>query len=78
MKKVFILAAVRTPIGKFGGSLSGIPATLLGGIAIRGALEQAAVDAVHVEQVIMGNVISANLGQAPARQAMVTSSDTDR
>lgn len=69
MKKVFILAAVRTPIGKFGGSLSGIPATLLGGIAIRGALEQAAVDAVHVEQVIMGNVISANLGQAPARQA---------
>jgi len=69
MKKVYILSAVRTPIGKFGGAFTSIPATVLGGIAIRGAVQRAGVDPARVQQVIMGNVIAANLGQAPARQA---------
>ena len=56
-------------MGSFLGSLSGIPATQLGSTAIRGALDKAGVDASHVEEVFMGNVLSANLGQAPARQA---------
>ena len=62
-------AAVRTPIGSFGGSLSSLSATELGGIALKGALDKAGVAPEQVQQVIMGNVISANLGQAPARQA---------
>ena len=69
MQEVFIISAVRTPIGSFGGSLSGIPATRLGATAIRGGLEKAGVPADQVNEVIMGNVVSANLGQAPARQA---------
>ncbi|QDA62673.1 acetyl-CoA C-acyltransferase [Hymenobacter jejuensis] len=69
MKEVVIVAAVRTPIGSFGGSLSSLSATDLGAIALKGALEKAGVDPKEVQQVIMGNVISANLGQAPARQA---------
>jgi acetyl-CoA C-acetyltransferase len=69
IKEVVIVAAVRTPIGSFGGSLASLSATDLGGIALKGALEKAGVDPKEVEQVIMGNVISANLGQAPARQA---------
>jgi len=69
MKKAYILSAVRTPIGKFGGTFTSIPATVLGGIAIRGAVQRAGVDPARVQQVIMGNVIAANLGQAPARQA---------
>jgi acetyl-CoA C-acetyltransferase len=68
-KEVYIISAVRTPIGSFGGSLSSLSATDLGGIALKGALEKAGVDPKQVQQVIMGNVISANLGQAPARQA---------
>jgi acetyl-CoA C-acetyltransferase len=68
-KEVYIISAVRTPIGSFGGSLSSLSATELGGIALKGALEKAGVDPKEVQQVIMGNVISANLGQAPARQA---------
>ncbi|WP_400191252.1 acetyl-CoA C-acyltransferase [Hymenobacter sp. B81] len=68
-KEVYVISAVRTPIGSFGGALSSLSATELGGIALKGALEKAGVDAKHVQQVIMGNVISANLGQAPARQA---------
>ena len=56
-------------MGSFQGSLSGIPATQLGSTAISGALDKAGVDASHVEEVFMGNVLSANLGQAPARQA---------
>ncbi|NNL90725.1 MAG: acetyl-CoA C-acyltransferase [Saprospiraceae bacterium] len=71
MKKVFIAAAVRTPIGSFGGGLSGVSATQLGAIAIKGALEKSNVSADKVEEVFMGNVISANLGQAPARQASI-------
>lgn len=71
MKEVYILSAVRTPIGSFGGSLSSLSATQLGAIAIKGALEKAGVAPAEVQEVLMGNVLSANLGQAPARQAAV-------
>jgi acetyl-CoA C-acetyltransferase len=69
MQEVFIISAVRTPIGSFGGTLAGVSATQLGAIAIRGALEKAGIAAEEVNEVLMGNVVSANLGQAPARQA---------
>lgn len=69
MKEVFIISAVRTPIGSFGGVLAGVSATQLGAAAIRGALGKAGVQAADVNEVLMGNVVSANLGQAPARQA---------
>ncbi|MEO5907154.1 MAG: acetyl-CoA C-acyltransferase [Saprospiraceae bacterium] len=69
MKQVYIVSAVRTPIGSFGGSLSGLSATALGAKAIAGAVSAANVTPEQVEEVIMGNVVSANLGQAPARQA---------
>lgn len=69
MKEVFIIAATRTPIGSFGGMLTGFSATQLGSIAIKGALEKAGISPTQVEEVLMGNVCSANLGQAPARQA---------
>ena len=71
MKEVFIVSAVRTPIGSFGGMFAGISATQLGATAIKGALEKAGVSADKVDEVFMGNVISANLGQAPARQAAI-------
>ncbi|MCB0609066.1 MAG: acetyl-CoA C-acyltransferase [Lewinellaceae bacterium] len=69
MKEVYIVSAVRTPIGSFGGVLSGMSATQLGSEAIKAALERAGVSPEFVEEVFMGNVCSANLGQAPARQA---------
>ncbi len=69
MKEVYIISAKRTPIGSFGGVLSSLSATQLGASAIKGALEAAGVQAKDVEEVYMGNVVSANLGQAPARQA---------
>lgn len=69
MKEVYIASAVRTPIGSFGGMFAGISAIDLGVTAIRGALERAGVPADQVDEVFMGNVVSANLGQAPARQA---------
>jgi acetyl-CoA C-acetyltransferase len=69
MQEVFIVSAVRTPIGSFGGVLSGIGATHLGAHAIKAALEQAGIAPDQVSEVLMGNVVSANLGQAPARQA---------
>ena len=68
-KTVYIVSAVRTPIGSFGGSLKDFTATQLGAIAIKGALDKIGLDAAHVEAVYMGSVIQANLGQAPARQA---------
>jgi acetyl-CoA C-acetyltransferase len=71
MKEVYIAAAVRTPIGSFGGSLSGFTAVELGSKAIAGALKKANIDASEVNEVFMGNVVSANLGQAPARQAAI-------
>lgn len=67
--KVYIVSAVRTPMGSFGGSLSSIPATQLGSIAIRGAIEKINLSPNSVNEVYMGNVLQANLGQAPARQA---------
>ena len=69
MQEAFIVAAKRTPIGGFLGSLSGISATNLGAIAIGAAYKSAGVDAADIEAVYMGNVLSANLGQSPARQA---------
>ena len=69
IKEVVIVAAVRTPIGSFGGALASLSATELGAVALKGALDKAGVAGSEVDQVIMGNVISANLGQAPARQA---------
>ncbi|RZS97197.1 acetyl-CoA C-acyltransferase [Cecembia calidifontis] len=71
MKEVYIVAAVRTPLGSFGGKLSGLTAVELGSIAIKGAMKKAGVDPKEVQEVMMGNVISANLGQAPARQAAI-------
>ena len=68
-KEVYILAAVRTPTGSFGGSLKDFSATKLGAIAIKGALEKAGIKPEQVNDVLMGCVIQANLGQAPARQA---------
>jgi acetyl-CoA C-acetyltransferase len=68
-KEVYIVAAVRTPMGSFGGALSSVPAIKLGATAIKGALEKSGVDAKHVTEVFMGNVLQAGLGQAPARQA---------
>ncbi len=69
MKEVYIISAVRTPIGSFGGMFSGISATSLGAAAIKGALTQAGLDPKEVNEVLMGCVLQANLGQAPARQA---------
>lgn len=68
MKEVYIISAVRTPIGSFGGGLSGVTATKLGGIAFKGALEKAGVEGKHIQELFVGNVISAGLGQAPATQ----------
>lgn len=69
MKEVYIISAVRTPIGSFGGSLKSLSATQLGAIAIKGVLEKAGVSPAVVQDVLMGAVLQANLGQAPARQA---------
>ena len=69
MKEVYIVSAVRTPMGSFGGSLSPISATQLGAIAIKGALSRISLDPKEVTEVYMGNVLQANVGQAPARQA---------
>ncbi|HRN90860.1 MAG TPA: acetyl-CoA C-acyltransferase [Ferruginibacter sp.] len=69
MKEVYVLSAVRTPIGSFGGSLKSLSATQLGAIAIRGAVEKAGIKPEMVQDVLMGCVLQANLGQAPARQA---------
>lgn len=69
MKEVYIISAVRTPIGSFGGNLASLSATQLGAIAIKAAVEKAGIKPSDVHEVIMGNVLSANLGQAPATQA---------
>jgi acetyl-CoA C-acetyltransferase len=69
MSEVFILSAARTAIGKFGGGLSTTPATQLGATAIRAAVTRAGIAPEHVEEVIMGQVLQAGAGQAPARQA---------
>lgn len=69
MREVVILSAARTPVGRFLGGLSSIPAPRLGSIAIAEALRRAGIDKSQVDEVLMGNVLSAGLGQAPARQA---------
>ena len=71
--QTFLVSAARTPIGKFGGALSGVPATTLGGVAIRAAVERAGLDpaSVQVDDVLMGQVLQAGSGQAPARQAVL-------
>jgi acetyl-CoA C-acetyltransferase len=66
-----ILSAARTPIGKFQGTLSSVPATKLGAIAVQEAVKRAGINPQDIEEVIMGNVVSAGLGQAPARQAEI-------
>jgi len=71
MNEVYIAAAVRTPIGSFGGVLSSLTAVELGTAAIKGALSKAKIDPKEVNEVFMGNVVAANLGQAPARQAAI-------
>jgi acetyl-CoA C-acetyltransferase len=69
MREVFIVSVARTPIGSFNGALSAVPATQLGATVIKAALERAKVKPDQVQEVYMGNVISANIGQAPANQA---------
>ena len=69
MKEVVIVSAVRTPMGSFGGSLSSVSASRLGSIVIKAAIEKAGISKDIVQEVFMGNVLQANLGQAPARQA---------
>lgn len=71
MNEVVIVSAVRTPIGSFLGSLSTISAPKLGAIAIKGALDKIGLDPSRVEEVLMGNVVQAGTGQAPARQAAI-------
>jgi acetyl-CoA C-acetyltransferase len=71
-KEIFVVGYARTPIGSFQGALSSIPAPKLGAIAIEGALKRAGVQPNQVSEVIMGNVLTAGEGQAPARQAMIT------
>lgn len=71
LKEVYIVSLARTPIGSYGGSLSGLSAVELGSKVIKAALEKASLPVTEVQEVIMGNVLSANLGQAPARQAAI-------
>ncbi len=69
MKEVYIVSAVRTPMGSFGGKLSSFSATRLGAIAIKGAIDRIKLNPSEIKEVYMGSVLQANLGQAPARQA---------
>lgn len=71
MKEVVIVSATRTPIGSFGGSLASLSATQLGSIVIKSAVEKAGLKPEHIQEVYMGNVLSANIGQAPATQAAI-------
>lgn len=68
MKEVYIISAVRTPIGSFGGSLASVTAVALGSTAVKGAIEKAGVDPKFIQEIFIGNVIAAGLGQAPATQ----------
>ncbi|MCA6404077.1 MAG: acetyl-CoA C-acetyltransferase, partial [Cytophagales bacterium] len=71
MKEVYIVAALRTPIGSFGGSLSTLTAVQLGAIAVKGAMQKINLDPKQVQEVFFGNVISSGLQQAPATQVAV-------
>lgn len=68
MKEVYIISAVRTPIGSFGGSLSSLSAVALGGMAVKGAVQKAGIGPKFIQEIFIGNVLSASLGQAPATQ----------
>ena len=70
MNEVYIISATRTPIGSFGGSLASVSATKLGAAVIKEVVSRAGIDASQVQEVFMGNVLSANIGQAPATQAV--------
>ena len=70
-KEVVIVSAARTPIGSFMGSLSTIPAPVLGSIAIKGAIQKINLNPSAIDEVFMGNVVQAGTGQAPARQAAI-------
>src|SRR5437773_618713 len=69
--EVVIISGCRTPVGKFQGSLSDLSATQLGAIVVREAVKRAGIDSAQVDECIMGNVVSAGLGQNPARQAAI-------
>jgi acetyl-CoA C-acetyltransferase len=69
--EVFLVSAARTPIGKFAGSLADVPATTLGGIAIKAAVERSGVPVDQIDEALMGQVLQAGVGQAPARQAVL-------
>jgi acetyl-CoA C-acetyltransferase len=71
MKEVVIVSATRTPIGSFGGSLASLSASQLGAIVIKSAVEKAGLKPEHIQEVYMGNVLSANIGQAPSTQAAI-------
>lgn len=71
MREVYIVSATRTPIGSFGGSLASLSATQLGAVVIKSAVEKAGLQPANIQEVYMGNVLSANLGQAPATQAAI-------
>lgn len=71
MKEVYIVSAVRTPIGSFGGTLAGLSATQLGSLAVKGAIQKIGLDPKQIQEVFFGNVISSALGQAPATQVAV-------
>jgi len=73
MKEVVIVGAARTPVGRFGGTLKDIPAVQLGAIAVKEALKRAGVSPEQVNEVILGNVLQAGLGQNPARQVVIHS-----
>src|SRR5215813_496211 len=78
LEDVVIVSAVRTPIGKFQGSLSDFTAPQLGAIAVREAVKRAGIDPNSVDECIMGNVVSAGLGQNPARQAALRGGLSDK
>ena len=69
--KAVIVSAARTPIGSFQGTLSNVPASELGAVAIKAAVERAGIDLGSIAEVLMGNVVQAGQGQAPARQAAI-------
>ena len=71
MDQIVIVSGVRTPVGKFQGSLSDVPATRLGAIVVREAVQRAQIEPSQIDECIMGNVVSAGLGQNPARQAAI-------
>lgn len=71
MKNCVIVSAVRTAIGSFNGSLASTSAIDTGATVIKAAIERAKIDSLHVDEVIMGNVLQAGLGQNPARQALL-------